>query len=155
MAKGYACEKIGEYVREEYGEGFVLDFGGNLKCVGSKPGGDGWTSGIRNPNQFATNPYVHTFKIKNQAAVTSGSYERFYVVDGVRYHHLIDKDTLFPQNTYVSVTIICSSSAMADALSTAFFNMEVSEISEIVSQIDDELSVVILFEDGTKQIIEK
>ena len=154
LAKGYACEKIGEYVREKYGEGIVLDFGGNLKCVGAKPNGSGWKSGVRNPDPFAVDPYVHTFEIKNASAVTSGVYERYYVVDGVSYHHIIDKDTLFPKNDYLSVSIICPSAAMADALSTAFFNMESSEISEVLSGINEKITVIIIHKNGEKEIIE-
>ncbi len=153
IGKGYACQMIGEYVRERYGEGFVLDFGGNLKAVGSKPSGDGWSSGVRNPNPYSQEPYVYTFEISNASAVTSGSYERFYTVGGQSYHHIIDKDTLMPKNTYTSVTVITESSALADALTTAFFNMEKEEIERTLSSLEN-TSAVLVYPGGFYEVID-
>lgn len=153
IGKGYACEKIGEYIREKYGEGFVLDFGGNLKAVGTKPDGSGWKSGVKNPLSNSQSLFVYTFEIKNQCAVTSGNYERFYTVDGINYHHIIDKDTLMPQNTYTSVTVIAESSALADALSTAFFNMTEEEIKSTLSNLEN-AKAVIVYPSGNYEIVE-
>lgn len=147
LGKGYACEMIGEYIREKYGEGYVLDFGGNLKTVGSKPDGTGWKTGIKNPNEFSSEPFSYVFEIKNESVVTSGINERFYTVSGVRYHHIIDKDTLMPKNDYASVTVRAESAALCDALSTALFNMEKQEIETLLSKISG-VKVILIYPDG-------
>lgn len=152
IGKGYACEVIGEYVREKYGEGFVLDFGGNLKAIGSKPNGDAWKSGVKNPIAHSSQSHVYTFELKNQSVATSGNYERFYQVDGLRYHHIIDKDTLMPKNEYASVTVISDSGAYADALSTAFFNMSKEEIENSLKAFKN-TSVVLVYPDGKSEIL--
>ncbi len=147
LGKGYACEIIGEYVREKYGEGYVLDFGGNLKAIGAKPDGKGWTTGIQNPDMLSSVAFIRTFEVKNISVVTSGNYQRFYTVGGINYHHIIDKDTLMPRNDYVSVTVIYSSSAVCDALSTAYFNMKTSEIEENVKQFEN-IEVILVEKSG-------
>ncbi len=69
--------------------------------------------------------------------VTSGSYQRYYTVDGVRYHHIIHPKTLRPENYFVSVSIICKDGGMADALSTAVFNMSYDQGRALVEELDD------------------
>ena len=69
--------------------------------------------------------------------VTSGNYERFVEVDGVRYHHLIDPDTLLPAQGYYSVTIVAKVSGLADYLSTALFTVDAGTGKEIVACYED------------------
>jgi thiamine biosynthesis lipoprotein len=130
VAKGFVAERIAMMLEAEGIGAYALDFGGNLR-VGEKLSGEGWKTGIKNPDVYADDPYVRILTVKNASLVTSGSYERYYTVGGVRYHHIINKDTLMPANYYTSVSILAPTSAMADALSTALFNMTESEITEL------------------------
>lgn len=154
IAKGYAAELAAEYIRETRGEGYALDLGGNLCAVGTKPNGDGWTTGIKNSDPLSAQRYVYTFTLADMCTVTSGSYERYYTVDGVRYHHIIDKDTLMPKDELSSVSIIARSSALCDALSTAVFNMEYDEIKSFFDTLTD-VKIVLVHKDGTVEILEK
>ena len=70
------------------------------------------------------------------SCVTSGSYERYFTVDGVRYSHIIDKDTLRPATGFSSVSVVCQDSALADALTTALFCMGYEEGLELVSSLE-------------------
>ena len=132
IAKGYAVEMAAKYINGNDLSSYVLDMGGNLRAVGAKPDGAGWKCAVRNPSTENGQPYVAYHEIKDNALVTSGGYERYYTVGGVRYHHIIDKDTLFPKDTYLSVSVLAPSSAVADALSTAVFNMELDEAESLV-----------------------
>ncbi len=136
VAKGYAVEEIAKMIEGEGYSGVVLDVGRNLRAVGSKPNGDGWKSAVLNPDLLAEDRYVYRLTINDEALVTSGDYERFYTVGGKKYHHIIDKDTLFPSEHYSSVTVKAESSALADALSTALFSMDMEQVKEVVKRLD-------------------
>ena len=127
LAKGYAVERIASDIEKMGYTSFVLNVGGNLRAVGAKPDGAEWETGVKNPDPTAENKYSYRFKLSDSSAVTSGNYERYYTVGGVNYHHIIDKDTLMPAAHFASVTVVTKSSALADALSTALFNMTYEE----------------------------
>ena len=151
IAKGYATEKIAELLIARGISGYALDVGGNLRVVGTKPDGSGWTSGIKNPDLAASDPYVRVLTVSDSALVTSGVYERFFTVDGVKYHHIIDPETLMPGTRYLSVSVHAPSSALADALSTALFNMDYGEAEKLVSTLDG-VEATFVFSDGTVTI---
>ena len=143
IAKGYTAERIAKMLMDRGVTSFVLDFGGNLRAIGTKKDGSGWNTGIKNPNPTPENQYARIFTLKNSSLVTSGTYERYFTVNGTRYHHIIDCDTLMPSDRYASVSIHTESSAVADALSTAVFNMTEEEIRSLVAKMPDvEITVV-------------
>lgn len=144
IGKGFAVEEISKGLTADGYSGYVLDVGGNLRAIGKKPGGHGWTVGIRNPLAPYSQTYVYKTEIKNSAMVTSGSYERFYTVSGVRYHHIINPDTLFPENYYLSVSVRSDSSALSDILSTALFNMPYSELVSFAKTLDGVFIIIVL-----------
>ncbi len=144
VAKGYATEKIAEFIKEKGLSSYALDMGGNLRTVGTKPSGDGWQSAVRNPDMTSENPYIAYVELKDSAFVTSGVYERYYVVEGKSYHHIIDKETLFPEYNYLSVSVIAPSSAVADALSTALFNMTEGEVLTLLATLPDVGAIFVL-----------
>lgn len=123
VAKGYATWRISEKLREQGVKSALLSVGGNVQCIGTKGDGKPWRVGIQNPDTSSQQSYLHVVNLQDLALVTSGTYQRYYEVDGVRYHHIINPDTLMPWREYDSVTILCENGGMADALSTAVFNM--------------------------------
>lgn len=128
LAKGYAGKLAVNFLRDSGIDNFVLNLGGNV-CAYGQPVGTGrdrFTIGIQDP-RAADGTYKTTCSVKDACAVTSGDYQRFIEVDGVRYHHIIDPDTLQPSAYHHSVTVICEDSAMADLLSTALFLMPEEE----------------------------
>ncbi len=134
LAKGYAAEMIAESLREKGISGYLISIGGNVCAVGGKPDGKQWTVGIEDP--FGDG-FCETVGVCDVSVVTSGSYQRYFELDGVRYHHIIDPDTLFPENRFVSVTVISGNSALADALSTALFNMNIEQGKALVASLED------------------
>jgi thiamine biosynthesis lipoprotein len=144
IAKGYATEMTAKMLESEGYTSLVLDIGGNLRAIGEKPNKKGWTAGVTNPQSPYSQTYVYTLEMKNSALVTSGGYQRFYTVDGVSYHHIINDETLMPENYYLSVSIKSPSSAMSDALSTAVFNMKYDDAVEFIRGLDGVFAVFVL-----------
>lgn len=146
MGKGYATERAAEYLEEKGAESYVLNVGGNIRIIGTKQDGTGWVTGIRDPAS-AEGQFAISLRLKDTACVTSGVYERYFTVDGQRYHHIIDKDSLFPADYFASLTVLTHDSALADALSTALFCMSCEEGMELVSKLDG-VEVLWIFPDG-------
>lgn len=155
IAKGYTAEVIKEELSSLGYSSIVLDFGGNLCAVGTKPNGEGFESAIQNPLYDGSgNKYLRDDVILiDQALVTSGTYQRYYTVDGVKYHHIIDPESARPENRYISVSIQTRSSAVADALSTAIFNMDFEVACEFIGSYEEKMEVTFLFPDGRSQVI--
>ncbi len=133
LGKGYATEKAAQYLEEEGAFSYVLNIGGNIRIIGTKPDGSGWKTGLRDP--FGDG-YAAYLELADVSCVTSGSYERFYVVNGARYHHIIDKDTLMPADFFPSLVIVCKDSGLADGLSTALFCMSYEDGRSIIDGLD-------------------
>lgn len=148
VAKGYTVERIADMLAEREAFGYVIDSGGNLRTVGTKPDGSGWSMGVKNPKNPTSTSYVYTTTLTDSASSTSGNYERYYTVDGVNYHHIINKDTLMPAEYFDSVTVIMPDAGLSDVLSTALFNMDYESGRELVRSFDDIL-VVWVFPDGS------
>lgn len=122
IAKGYAVQQVCGSAPAA----LLISVGGNVCATGPKPEtGQPWVVGIQNPD--APEEYLHTIYVEDFSVVTSGDYQRYFTVDGVAYHHIIDPDTLFPADYWRSVTILCPDSGLADALSTALFTLPQQE----------------------------
>lgn len=115
IAKGYALEQVCKTAPE----GLLISVGGNVRATGAKPDGGSWVVGIQNPT--GEEGYLHTVEVEDISVVTSGDYQRYYTVDGVSYHHIIDPETLYPGRLWRAVTVLCPDSGLADGLSTALF----------------------------------
>ena len=147
IAKGYAVERIAEELIERGATAYVLDVGGNLRAIGTKVDGGTWRTGVRNPDLFSREQYVYYLDIADTSVVTSGDYQRFYTVNGVKYHHIINKDTLMPADYFSSVTVVTKDSGLADALSTALFNMDYESGAKLLDTLDG-VSVIWVTKDG-------
>ncbi len=146
LGKGYATEMAAKHLISRGISGYVLNIGGNIRIIGEKPDGSGWNTGIKDPSDPQS--YAQYITIKDTSCVTSGDYERYFTVNGERYHHVIDKDTLFPSKHFSSVTVITSDSGVADTLSTALFCMSYEDGLKLLSEFPD-TEVLWIAKDGT------
>ena len=138
IAKGYAIEQIALWMEETGITGYLLNVGGNIRIVGDRPDGEKWQIGLENPEEDENEPYIEYLSLgKGFAMVTSGSYQRYYTVEGKNYHHIIDPDTLYPAVGYKMVSVINKDSGVADALSTALFCMDYTEGERLVNSLED------------------
>jgi len=147
IAKGYAVEMIAKMLEERGIAGYLLNVGGNVRAVGLKENGEKWVAAITNPIATGASSSAY-LAIEREAIVTSGSYQRYYIVDGKEYHHIIDGETLMPADYFVAVSIICKHSGMGDGLSTALFCMPLEEGMAIIDSLDG-VEAMWTFPDGT------
>lgn len=122
VGKGIACDRISEYLHSQSRiTGAVVAVGGSVVTYGQKPDGTPWTVAIVHPREEGS--YLGTLELTGEHYIsTSGDYERYILVDGVRYHHILDPATGDPARSGLcSVTIVCDNGLLADALSTACF----------------------------------
>lgn len=137
FAKGYAVEMVAKFLESKGKNNYVVNVGGNIRTVGPKANGERWKTGIENPTGDENRPYIEYIGLDSDTIVTSGSYQRYYIVGGKEYHHIIDKDTLMPADRgFLSVSVICKDSGMGDALSTALFCMDIEDGMELVNSLD-------------------
>ena len=135
IGKGYATERAAQMLISRGVTSYVLNIGGNIRAIGERTNGKGWITGITNPDKSQDEQFVTKVSIKNTSLVTSGDYERYYTVDGVKYHHVIDPVTLMPARYFSSVSIFTPDSGIADALSTALFCMSYEDGLALVESI--------------------
>ena len=150
IAKGYAVEMVARSLEEKGIYGYVLNVGGNVRTVGAKADGTPWTVGLENPMDEGED-YLYYLGLAGQTLVTSGSYQRYYLVDGKSYHHIIHPETLMPAEGFVSVSVLTGHSGMADALSTALFCMSLEEGKALVETLPD-TEVLWVLPDGAQHV---
>jgi len=140
VAKGYAVEIVAKEVIERGFTSGIISVGGNVRTFGKPLDGvrDRWGVGVRDPHGPAFGgDSVDTVFLNDASVVSSGDYQRYYIVDGEVMHHLIDPDTLMPGNHYSAVTVITQDSGLADYLSTAVFLLPFDESLALVESLED------------------
>ncbi|MGN1019270.1 MAG: FAD:protein FMN transferase [Aristaeellaceae bacterium] len=153
VAKGYAAGKVAEQLADMLPV-YSLNAGGNL-VLGPSPE-NGWKVSVQHPDKALVgeeDAYLCTLQVENCAVVTSGDYQRYYVVDGQRLHHIIDPDTLMPAAHVRAVTIIAPDSGLADWLSTAVFVLPYEEGRALVDSLSD-VEALWYLPDGTVHMTE-
>ena len=154
VAKGYATELISQMLLAGPMPSFIISAGGNVRTgISPQDGRKAWGVGIQDPDGsvFGLSDYVEVLYIHDISVVTSGDYQRYYEVDGQRYHHLIDPETLMPDTDFRSVSIITEDSGYADMLSTAAFLIPYVESRAFIESLDG-VDAIWLFPDGSMQM---
>lgn len=118
IAKGYAVDRMGAVLRKNGVKTALINAGGNILTIGRKPDGSDWVIGVRHPRGDQA---ILVKPVPNVAVATSGDYERFFMKDGLRYHHIIDSRTGQPARKCIAATVWTDNAMDADALSTTMF----------------------------------
>ena len=142
IAKGYAIDRAAAILLDAGIDDFLAQAGGDLYVHGRKADGSPWTAGVRDP-RGAEGSYFASMPVSDHAFSTAGDYERSYVVDGKRYHHIIDPRTGYPATASRSVTIWARDALTADALDDAVFILGPTRGLELVESVDDAGAVIV------------
>ncbi len=136
IAKGYAVDKAIEVLRNSEIKEALVNAGGEISVIGTN-----WTVGIQHPRKI--NSIIKKIKLNENTIATSGDYEQYFEVDGIRYHHILDPKTGYPSTGLQSVTIINKSNTFADALATAVFVMGKEKGIKLIESLDDTEAMII------------
>ncbi|HXX56794.1 MAG TPA: FAD:protein FMN transferase [Thermodesulfovibrionales bacterium] len=122
IAKGYAADRAVEEMKRRGIRAGLVAVAGDIRAFGRKPGGSGWKVGIRNPRAKGKDDEIMaTMELDDMAISTSGDYERYFIVDGERYHHILDPKTGYPARGCRSVTVVARDGVNTDSFSTGVF----------------------------------
>lgn len=148
IGKGFAAQECIDYLRNCKVECAIVTLGGNVQTLGSKPDGSEWAIGIADPEN--PNQSIGVLRFEGSLAlVTSGGYQRYYEIDGIKYHHILDPKTGYPaENELASVTILAQNGTLADAFSTALFVMGLEDASAFWRDRND-FEAVFILKDGS------
>ena len=146
VAKGYAGREAAQLLRQAGVSSALLNLGGNIQTVGSRPDGDPWQIGVKDPS---TGQPMMVLSIRDQAVVTSGGYERYFQQDGRTYWHIMDPATGRPAESGLrSVTIVGDDGLVCDGLSTALFVMGLERAAQFWAGSDD-FEAIFVTDDGS------
>lgn len=135
IGKGYVGDEMRIILQEEGIKVALINLGGNVVTLGTKLNNEKWNIGIRNPKD--DDRIFASIKSSDEVVVTSGNYERYFIENKVRYHHILDPETAYPaENGLISTTIITKNGIDADALSTATYILGVEKAKELIESID-------------------
>ncbi len=143
IAKGYIADRLADFLRSRGVESAIIDLGGNILCLGSKPDGSNFKVGIQYPYRDS-NKVITTASLSDMSVVTSGVYQRWFEENGDTYHHILDPKTGYSlHNGLISVSIISGSSTDCDALSTTAFAMGLEDGMALINSLPDTWAVFI------------
>jgi len=147
LGKGYTGDEIIKLMKENGADSAIINLGGNVQTLGTKPDGSEWRVSVRDP--FAPEKDMCVVEVADKAVITSGNYERFFTGDdGKNYWHIIDPTDGYPaDNGLVSVTVIGGNGLECDALSTAFFVAGYDRTCKYLDTFTD-IDVILVTDDG-------
>lgn len=143
IAKGYAVDAAAKVLRQEGLTSFFAQAGGDLFVQGQKPDNTRYKVGVRDPRGKDSNDFFARLEVKDHAFSTAGDYERSFISDGKRYHHIIDPRTGWPATASRSVTIWAKDAFTADAIDDAVFILGPEKGLALVESIDDCGAVIV------------
>jgi thiamine biosynthesis lipoprotein len=141
LGKGYAANRA-KLIMQEYDiENGLINAGGDLIAWGNQDNGDPWTIGIADPTK--ENEFIAWLNVSNMSVVTSGNYEKFVIIDGKRYGHIINPKTGYPVEGIKSVTLLFPDAELSDALATSVFVMGVEGGLQLVNTLKNVECIIV------------
>ena len=152
LAKGYAVDMAMDLIRKYDIKGALVDAGGDIRAIGKQEDGKLWEIGIKHPRE--RNRIIGLINLKNSAVATSGDYERFFMLNGKRYSHIIDPRTGYPKdNQIISVSVLSSDCLTCDSLATALTVLGEKRGIELIEKLKGVEALIITIKDGNLNLI--
>ena len=141
IGKGYAADRAAEMMKSAEATAGVVALSGDIKTFGRLPNGAKFPVGIQHPRREGA--VLTVIELENEAVSTAGDYERFFERDGIRYHHILDPDSLLPARDCQSVTVIAKDGVWADGLDTGIFVMGPKRGMELVERLEGVEAIIV------------
>jgi len=143
IAKGYAADEVADILHRNGVASAIIDLGGNIYALGYKPDGTKWDIGIQDP-LGSRESYIGVANVADKSVVTSGNYERYFLSNGKRFHHILDPRNGYPsENGLISATIISDFSIDGDALTTCIYVMGIEKGMKLLESFEGVESILI------------
>ena len=146
IAKGYGVDAVGQLLKEQGHNNFLVEIGGEVLASGEKMPGKPWIVGISKPDKWDKPEMIyHSFQLKDKALATSGDYRSFTIIEGKRYSHIINPDTGYPvENGVVSASVISDNCTFADGLATALMIMGQEKGIKLVNSLENTECLIVV-----------
>ena len=141
VGKGYAADLAAEVMKQAGAIGGVVAISGDIKTFGRLPEGDSFVFGIQHPRKEGI--LLGLLELEDEAVSTAGDYQRYFMKDGVRYHHILDPQTLQPARLSQSVTVVAQDGVLADGLDTGIFVMGPEKGMALLEKLDGVEGVIV------------
>lgn len=153
IAQGYTCDLVAGYFNKEEIKNYLIEIGGEVRTSGSNyTKKKKWRIGIENPDETLTSNFNTVIEISDMSLATSGSYRNYYIDNNNLMSHIIDPSTGFPSKTKViSSTVLHKKCSLADAISTSFMCMNISEIKDFL-KTNPHIQAIVIYEDEFDRI---
>ncbi|MBU0477460.1 FAD:protein FMN transferase [bacterium] len=152
LAKGYAVDMAMDLIKNYDIKGALVDAGGDIRAIGKREDGKLWKIGIKHPR--VKDKIIGLIDLENSAVATSGDYERFFMLNGKRYSHIIDPRTGYPvDNQIVSVSVLSSDCLTCDSLATALTVLGEERGIELIEKLKGIEALIITIKDGNLNLI--
>ncbi len=139
-AKGYALNRAKSILKKHGIHSALIDAGGDILLLGKKKGKNDWSIGIRNPRD--ENGLIGALKVNDCFVFTSGDYERFFMIEGKRYHHIVNPFTGYPSRETISATVITNDGIEGDCTATALVAMGIEEAKKYIK--DNNIEAILI-----------
>ena len=150
IAKGYIADVVQAFLRQQQVSSALINLGGNVQTVGAPPEEAGWAIGLKKPFGEA-DELIGVIGVNNRSVVTSGIYERYFELDGVCYHHILDPRSGYPlDNDLLSVTVISERSLDGDIYTTLLYGLGVEQG---IDCLEEQPGVEAIFVTRDRQVI--
>jgi thiamine biosynthesis lipoprotein len=152
IAKGYAADRAVAVLKAQGIKAALVAVAGDIRAFGRRSGGKPWRVGIRDPRSEDRDALIATLELDADEAIsTSGDYERFFVKDGVRYHHILDPRTGGPARGSMSVTVVAPEAVLTDGFATGLFVLGPTDAMRLIER-EPALEGVIITDEGRRMV---
>ena len=151
IAKGFVVDEVADFLKKRNIKSALINAGGNIYAYGKKPDNTDWKVGLKDPRGEGI---IATLPLRDKSIATSGDYERFFIIEGKRYHHILNPKTGYPVDETISMSVIAKDATTADGLSTAAFVKGGQKALEFIKNLGrDDIEGIVIFPENNSSFV--